>query len=103
MAPYHHIRYWLYDFHDGGRARGKYEIVNHSHAKLRNVIERTFGVLKACFPILKRMLPYPFDTQTKIVIACIAIHNFLRRLSVTDALFLEYDNEEVGWKIAVHI
>lgn len=49
------------------------------------------------------MLPYPFYTQTKIVIACIAIHNFLRRLSVTDALFLENDNEEVGWKITVHI
>lgn len=41
------------------------------------------------------MPPYSFNAQIKIVIACIAIHNFLWKLSITDALFLEYDNEEV--------
>ena len=49
--------------------------------------------VKACFPILKRMTPYSFMTQTKIVMACFSIHNFLRQISVADRLFFEYDNE----------
>ncbi|KAH9733273.1 DDE Tnp4 domain-containing protein [Citrus sinensis] len=95
MAPYRHVRYWLGDFRSGGRARGREEIFNHAHAKLRNVIERAFGVLKARFLILKRMAPYSFDTQRKIVVACMAIHNFLRKISVDDALFAQYENDEV--------
>ncbi|XP_024043375.1 uncharacterized protein LOC112100031 [Citrus clementina] len=95
MAPYRHVRYWFGDFRSGGRARGREEIFNHAHAKLRNVIERAFGVLKARFPILKRMAPYSFDTQRKIVVACMAIHNFLRKISVDDALFAQYENDEV--------
>ena len=58
-----------------------------------NVIERVFGVVKACFPILKRTIPYSFTTQTKIVMACFSIHNFLRQISISDTLFSEYENE----------
>ena len=39
------------------------------------------------------MTPYSFMTQTKIVMACFSIHNFLRQISVADRLFFEYDNE----------
>ena len=95
MAPYRQVRYWLGDFRNGGRANGKEEIFNHSHSKLRNVIERAFGVLKARFPILKRMSPYSFCTQKNIVIACIALHNFLRQISIDDELFSQYEDEEL--------
>ena len=93
MAPYRNVRNWLSDFHRGGIAIGKEEISNQYYARLRNVIERVFGVVKVCFPILKRITPYSFTTQTKIVMACFSIHNFLRQISVTDRLFFEYDNE----------
>ncbi|KAL6343144.1 hypothetical protein AAG906_020933 [Vitis piasezkii] len=93
MAPYRNVRYWLSDFRSGGKAVGKEEIFNQCHARLRNVIERAFGVVKARFPILKRMAPYSFTTQTKIVMTCFSIHNFLRQISVADRLFSEYDNE----------
>ena len=93
MAPYRNVRYWLSDFRSGGKAVGKEEIFNQCHARLRNVIERAFGVVKARFPILKRMAPYSFTTQTKIVIAWFSIHNFLRQISIADKLFFEYDNE----------
>ena len=81
------------DLHSGAKVVGKEEIFNQCHARLRNVIERAFGVVKACFPILKRMTPYSFNTQTKIVMACFSIHNFLRQISITDRLFSEYNNE----------
>ena len=61
MAPYRNVRYRLGDFRRR-RALTNKEKFNHSHAKLRNVIERAFGVLKARFPILKRMAPFPLVT-----------------------------------------
>ena len=35
-----------------------------------------------------------FATQTKIVMTCFSIHNFLRQVSVVDILFSEYDTKE---------
>ena len=94
MTPYRNVRYWLSDFRSGGKAVGREEIFNLYHARLRNVIERAFGVVKARFPILKKMAPYSFAAQTKIVMTCFSIHNFLRQVSVADRLFSEYDTEE---------
>ena len=92
MTPYRNVRYWLSDFRSGGKAVGKDEIFNQCHARLRNVIEHAFSVVKARFPILKRMVPYSFTTQTKIIMTCFSIHNFLRQISVADRLFSKYDN-----------
>ena len=41
------------------------------------------------------MAPYSFGTQRNIVIACITLHNFLRKLSIDDELFLQYDDEDI--------
>lgn len=60
MASYSNVRYWLADFRTGGRPGTKEELFNHAHARLENVIECAFGVLKARFPILRRMAIYPF-------------------------------------------
>ena len=94
MTPYRNVRYWLSDFRSGGKVVGREEIFNLCHARLRNVIERAFGAAKACFPILKKMAPYSFAAQTKIVMTCFSIHNFLQQVSVADRLFSEYDIEE---------
>nr|GEZ67379.1 hypothetical protein [Tanacetum cinerariifolium] len=66
-----------------------------SHAKLRNVIERAFGVLKARSPILKNMPSYPFITQRDIVVACFVIHNFIRKERLSDEFFTLYDHRKV--------
>ena len=95
MAPYRHIRYWLSDFRCGDKAKGKEEIFNQCHSRLRNVIERAFEVLKTHFSILKRMSSYTFGTQRNIVVVCIALHNFLRKISIDDALFKEYSDEDL--------
>ncbi|GAV71042.1 DDE_4 domain-containing protein, partial [Cephalotus follicularis] len=57
MVPYRGVRYWLGDF-CRWRAMTKEKKFNHAHAKLRNVIEHAYGVLKARFPILDEMVPY---------------------------------------------
>ncbi|XP_050207583.1 uncharacterized protein LOC126657005 [Mercurialis annua] len=71
------------------------EIFNHAHAKLRNVVERSFGILKARFPILKIMPSYPINVQRNIIIACVAVHNYLRRMKVMDEFFEQFDRTEM--------
>lgn len=95
LSPFKNARYWLKDFRNGGGPRSREEAFNHGHSQLRNVIERAFGVLKARFKILKTMPPYKFRTQVQIVIASMAIHNFLRRISLNDQLFQVYQNVDV--------
>ena len=73
---------------------GRDEIFNLCHARLRNIIERTFSVIKVRFSIWKRMTPYSLVTQTKIFMACFSIHNFLQQVSVVHRLFSEYDTKK---------
>ncbi|XP_021980330.1 uncharacterized protein LOC110876467 [Helianthus annuus] len=94
MTPYRNTRYWLADFRRQ-RALTKEEKFNHAHAQLRNVIERSYGVLKARFPILKQMAPFSFPSQRDIVIACFAVHNFIRKCNIRDQLFVEYGENTV--------
>ncbi|PKA50673.1 hypothetical protein AXF42_Ash018012 [Apostasia shenzhenica] len=68
------------------------------HASLRNIVEKTFGILKIWFKILKDMLSYPFDAQVKIVVTCCVLHNILIGvLKVNDDVELEeVDNSLEG-------
>ncbi|KAK8956507.1 hypothetical protein KSP39_PZI001577 [Platanthera zijinensis] len=52
---------------------------NHAHSSLRSVIERSFGVWKNKWVILRDMSSYRFDKQVAIVLATMTLHNFIRR------------------------
>ena len=86
MEPHHNVRYWLGDFLQRREITNN-ENFNHAHAKLRNVIECGFGVLKARFPILKMMAPFSLVTQRNITLACFALHNFIKREGLRDEYF----------------
>ncbi|KAL0534371.1 hypothetical protein IC582_028661 [Cucumis melo] len=69
LASFRGQRYHFRDFREmRHRPRGREEVFNYRHSSLRNVIERCFGVLKARFPILKQIPPYPIKTQKYIPI-----------------------------------
>ncbi|KAL4011963.1 hypothetical protein IC575_029030 [Cucumis melo] len=94
LAPFRGQRYHLRDFRERRhRPRGREEVFNYRHSSLRNVIERCFGVLKARFPILKQMPPYPIKTQKYIPIACCIVHNYIRLNDRQDDLFNDFSNE----------
>ena len=59
------------------RPQNHQELFNLRHARLRNVIERIFGVLKKRFKVLNLAQEYPFADQAKIVPAVAALHNFI--------------------------
>ncbi|XP_022894039.1 uncharacterized protein LOC111408523 [Olea europaea var. sylvestris] len=60
----------------------------------QNVIKRAFGVLKQRSKILDRMPSYSFPTQVAVVLATMAIHNFLRHLGVVDEAFARAETDD---------
>ncbi|CAL5360482.1 unnamed protein product [Camellia sinensis] len=104
LAPYKGERYHLAQFEHGQPPQNAQEKFNQAHSSLRSVIERTFGVWKARWPMIKDIPPnYSWATQVKLVCATMAIHNFIRRSEFRDIAFDSYDrfadyvpNEEEG-------
>ncbi|XP_047151803.1 putative nuclease HARBI1 [Vigna umbellata] len=94
MTPYRGVRYHLKEFTHRGPQNAR-ELFNHIHSSLRNVIERTFGVLKKRFPIIASDTKphYGLETMTDIILACCILHNFIREVDNDDPLLNEVDNE----------
>lgn len=82
LKPYPDTRYYLADYAHGSHpVQGMHEHFNKTHSALRSVIERTFIVWKKKWCILSGMPQCSFKTQRSIVLATIALHNFIRRHS----------------------
>lgn len=41
------------------------------------------------------MARFPFTKQRNVVIACFAIHNFIRKCNIQDQLFMEYNEDSI--------
>nr|KAJ0193071.1 hypothetical protein LSAT_V11C800389510 [Lactuca sativa] len=95
LSPYKgsNISYHIPDFRRGQtrvlwEPKGFKEKFNYYNSSLFNVIERTFGVWKARWVLLRDMhVNFNFETQVKIVLASMAIHNYIRMSSSGDAAF----------------
>jgi len=94
LAPFKGTKYHLPEYRDGPEPEGKNEIFNFTHSSLRNVIERCFGVLKMKWRILLGIPAYPPHVQTKIIVACMALHNFIRASGLVDRDFALCDRDE---------
>jgi len=95
LGPYRRERYHLPDFRRVGRFQNHNEVFNYYHSSLRSTIERTFGVWKNRFAIIRHMPNFTFSTQVQIVCATMAIHNFIRRNSDSDIEFDSNDDNEI--------
>ncbi|PKA58426.1 hypothetical protein AXF42_Ash013932 [Apostasia shenzhenica] len=93
IAPYRKTLYHIGQFRmpNARDYRNKKEKFNHRHACLRNVIERSFGILKQRFAILNTMKPFPLKTQRDVVVACFTLHNFIARYSPRETIFCKED------------
>ncbi|XP_028101114.1 uncharacterized protein LOC114300441 [Camellia sinensis] len=92
LAPFRSQCYHLQEFHDRHYS-GPKELFNHRHSSLRNVIEKTFGVLKKRFPILRSMPNYKSTRQGPLVIACCVLHNWICLHADMNPFFMETNNE----------
>ncbi|KAL5580763.1 hypothetical protein UlMin_013205 [Ulmus minor] len=94
LTPYRGTNYHLCDRRRVGGDRKK-ELFNYCHASLRNTVERTFGIWKSRFRILRGVPHYPLRTQRDIIIACAVVHNFLMMSSdVEVSLTAEEDDHD---------
>ena len=95
IGPYKCERYHLADFRRSSGFTNHNEVFNYYHSSLRCTIERTFGVWKNRFAILRHMPKFKIETQVQIVCATMAIHNFIRRHSETDTEFNQYEHANI--------
>ncbi|XP_061340027.1 uncharacterized protein LOC133286609 [Gastrolobium bilobum] len=90
LAPFRGVQYHLQDFTGHGNdPQNANKLFNLRHASLRNVIERIFGIFKSRFTIFKSAPPFLFETQAELVLACVALHNFLRKECRSDEFPIE--------------
>ncbi|CAL5405273.1 unnamed protein product [Camellia sinensis] len=87
VAPYRGQKYHLQEFNRRRRYHGPQELFNHRHSSLKNVIERTFGVLKQRFSLLRHMPRYDMVRQGPIVMACCVLYNWIRTVQEQDEFF----------------
>ena len=78
LAPYKGERYHIPNFQRGSQLHHPEERFNYLHSSLRSVIERTFGVWKNRWKILRYMPGFSICTQNKIIVATMVLHNFIR-------------------------
>ena len=56
-------------------------IYNYRHSRARRVIENTFGILVTRFRIFSRPIKANVENAENYVLACLALHNYLRKTS----------------------
>jgi hypothetical protein len=76
LAPYRGTRYHLKEW-IGNTPQNYKELFNLRHSRARNVIERSFGVLKKRWSILRTPSFFDIKTQIRIINACFGLHNFI--------------------------
>ena len=97
LAPYKEISYHLQEFQRrGGSPRTRHEKFNHSHLSFRCVIERTFGVWKNKWRIIRNMAYFPFHIQILIVSAAMVFHNFVRLNDRDDRGFIKANQDSIS-------
>ncbi|XP_030970378.1 uncharacterized protein LOC115990722 [Quercus lobata] len=88
LPPHKSTRYHAQEFHSAGRRiTSKKELYNYRHSSLQMVIEWSFGVLNARFPILNLMPNFKPIRQRYVIVVCCALHNFIRMNNLSDELF----------------
>ncbi|XP_043700109.1 uncharacterized protein LOC122650795 [Telopea speciosissima] len=94
LRPYQNVRYHLKEWENNNQAPAdKNELFNLRHSKLRNVIEHALSLLKSTWKIMKSQSEYPYKTQTRIVQACVLLHNhILNRNTIEEEEFLDQEN-----------
>ncbi|KAL2327026.1 hypothetical protein Fmac_020453 [Flemingia macrophylla] len=102
LAPYRGTRYHLNEW-IGNTPQNFKELFNLRHSSARNTIERSFGILKKRWSILRTPSFFDIKTQIRIINACFVLHNFIsdeqqidQLLEVQDLKILSAIDEELN-------
>ena len=97
LTPFKGVRYHLKEWGpQNQRPTSPRELYNMRHTMARNVIERAIAVLKMRWGILRSASVYPIQTQSRLIMACFLLHNFIRGEMRDDPIEQEMDSDGVG-------
>lgn len=68
-----------------------------AQVRSRNVVERTYGVLKRRFPCLSEGMSFQRDKIQDVILACCILHNFILDYEPNDT-FMPVEEEEIERK-----
>jgi len=87
LGPFRQTWYHHNQFQNQAPPNNHKEKFNWRHSLLRCVIERTFGVWKGKWRIMQDRAWYNIVTTRKIMVATMALHNFVWKLGIPDLDF----------------
>lgn len=95
LVPYPNVRYHLQDWeHSERQPMNSKELYNLRHARLRVIVEQSFGRLKKKFAVIRRNPPlYEFRDQMRIVYAVTGLFNFICRYGEPNVISIEDEDE----------
>ncbi|CAM0874640.1 unnamed protein product [Alopecurus aequalis] len=96
LTPFRSTRYHLKEWASSAQQPKTEEgLYNLRHARARNCVERTFGLLKKMFAILRTASFFDIENQIRIISAYCVLHNYAsdRQYMMDDLLLEEVDNE----------
>ncbi|CAL5009792.1 unnamed protein product [Urochloa decumbens] len=96
LAPFRSTRYHLKEWVSSQQQpKTAKELYNLRHSRARNVVERSFGLLKKKWAILRTESFFDIKDQIGIINACCVLHNFARdrQHHMDDLLLQEIDAE----------
>ncbi|KAL3520522.1 hypothetical protein ACH5RR_018671 [Cinchona calisaya] len=94
LAPFRGQKYHINKWTPGYQPSTVEEFFNIKHSSVRNVIERSFGLLKIRREIISNPNWYPIKVQSKIITAYCLLHNHIRRNMFVDTAEVDLDEDE---------
>ncbi|XP_004300431.1 PREDICTED: putative nuclease HARBI1-like [Fragaria vesca subsp. vesca] len=92
LAPYRGTRYHHLNEWTENRPRNAKELYNLRYSVARNVIERSFGLLKKRWSIMRTPSFFDIKTQVRIINACCVLHNYIQIEQASDPVLEDQDS-----------
>lgn len=84
LTPFRGQQYHLSVWKNGNQPTSVEEYFKMKHSQVRNVIERSFGLIKMRCGILRNTTWFSRKTVGRIILACALLHNFIRSHMASD-------------------
>ena len=91
------LKTWLMHPYPGINLSEEQSVYNYRHSRARRVIENAFGILVARWRIFLTPIRGSVENVEKYVLACLALHNYLRQTnnaSYTPSGFVDSENSD---------